>query len=155
LEFGQGLGNRLVDVLLVVGFAGRHEDPDFAHAGRDRAVEALAIGHERAVDEAGLAMHAARDFRRVGKLRDPFGRDEARDLDAGHAGLAQRIDERDLVGRRYHARLVLQAVAWTHLVDRNALRQLIEHAVTLLPRTGGPGAARRYRPWWQPRRPPP
>jgi hypothetical protein len=109
----------------------RHEDRDLAHAGGERGVEAAAVGHQARQDHAVSARHAARDLGGVGQLRDPLRADEAGDLDPRQAAVDQRGDERDLVGGRDVARLVLQAVAGPDLVHGDARRELHADARTI------------------------
>jgi hypothetical protein len=109
-----------VRVLQVVRFARGHEDRDLRQSGADGALEALAVGDQRAEAHAARASQIPRQLVGVRKLRDPAGRHEARDLDSLEPTADQRLDEQRFLPERDQRGLVLEPIAGSNFVDGNA-----------------------------------
>ncbi len=113
---------------------GRHHEVELVGARVDGALGAAHVGHQRAVDDAGHALDLAQHLLGVAQRGDRLRRDEGGDLDLGHAGARQRVDQRDLVVGRHEGRLDLQAVARADLLHvdapARAVPELCVHATT-------------------------
>ncbi|MCY1549821.1 hypothetical protein D9M68_860200 [compost metagenome] len=107
----EALGNRAVEVLLREGLGGGGEYRDLFHARLPRAFEALQVGGQRGVGDAGQLLDLREDFGAASHLRHPFGRDEAADFHIVQAGGGQVVDQAHLVRHADWLFLVLQAVA--------------------------------------------
>ena len=101
------LGDRAVDVPARKGLGG--------------GLEALEVGREHRVIDAGLAADALEHLGVIGHLRHPFRRDERGGLHRGQTGVGQPLDQLDLHGGGHLARLVLQPVARADLHDAHRL----------------------------------
>lgn len=123
LERRQSLVHGLIDVLLVVRLARGHEHGYLAHTRESCPLETFGVRAERAEGHPFGSLSVPGDFVRVGQLRDPLRRDEARYLDALAAAGAERGDEPKLAMKGNRRPLVLQAVARRNLVNRSVIRK--------------------------------
>ncbi len=108
-------------VLAVVGLAGGDQPDQLVDAGRDGALGASPVRHERAVDAALDPLEAGEHLLRVGELRDHVGPHEGRDLDLAQAGAAEQADQLELRLERKLVREALETVARADLDDRDPL----------------------------------
>ena len=110
------LGDRPPHVVQVVRLARAHHELHLVGGGRDRALGAPHVGHERRVGHSRPAGDLGHHVLGAGHGRDRARRDERRGLDAAQAGGRQGVDEPDPLGDR-DRRLVLQAVARPDLTN--------------------------------------
>jgi hypothetical protein len=101
------LRDAFVRVLAVVRLARRHENGDFLETGGQGALEALRVRHQRGERDPLGHPSALDQLVRVGKLRYPAGRDEARQLDAREPRPDQRFQQLQLALERDRRRFVL------------------------------------------------
>src|SRR5438270_4597492 len=86
----------------------------------ERALEAALVRDQDADRDLVRNPRGDQHLLRVRQLRDHVGSHKAGDLEPMEPGASELLDEADLVGGRYHLRLVLEAVAGSSLTDPNA-----------------------------------
>jgi len=111
------LGNGAIDVALREGFRRGRKDGDFRNFAAYCFSEALQIGHERGIGNAGKPVEFDEDGSRVGHLRDPFRGDETAAFDVAQSCVGDCFDEGDFGLDRNCAGFILQAVAGADLND--------------------------------------
>jgi hypothetical protein len=125
---GQRVGDRAVDVVLVVGLRRAEKDDHLVEAigVLQGGVEAALVGNEHRAGDAVGDRDAGEHVGGIGQLGEHIGPDEARDLDATQPRARECIDQPDLVWGRDRLGLVLKAVPGTDLANVGPLGEGIE-----------------------------
>src|SRR5207237_988263 len=111
------LPDAVVDVAAAERLRRRGENRQFVNLRGKRAFEAGNIGHQRGIARPRPPDNRCEHVRGVAHLGDPLRADERRRFDDRVSGLAQPIDERNLVGRGNRRRLVLESIARANFDD--------------------------------------
>ena len=97
LEPFEQLFDRLVHVGPGVRLAGGKGELDLVDSAGQSALNALPVGHQAAVFDAGQTLDAPGDFVRVRHLRHGLGAHEGAYFYNGHAGFGGAVYESDLL----------------------------------------------------------
>src|SRR5205814_5047330 len=97
--------------------AGGGEDADGVRRRGERALQAALVGYEDWIPDPPPALEAAHHLVGIGELGDGCRGDEARRLDLAQSGVAQELDEAELVIGLDAGGFGLKAVTRTDLVD--------------------------------------
>ena len=106
----------------------RYDQHDLVDIGRECALGAARVRHQRDVGHLGIAADAGHHFRCVAQLWNRLRRDERRRLDLGHTGLRQPIDDLDLALGRNPVRFDLESVARHDIVNEDAFGHIVPAA---------------------------
>ena len=155
LEHRELLVERPVEVLLRERLGRAAEDRDVAAAELERAVEAALVGHQHRAAHGPTSPSIAHQVLGVGELRAPTRVDERWSPRRSAAGREQPPDQLGLHLGRDQRRLVLEPVARSDLVDRDALGQVRRPDGHRQLAHAPPPPARRARPRTASRRAPP
>jgi hypothetical protein len=129
LQVLQGLGDRAVDVFLVVRLRGREEEVRLleAIAQLESVLESLAVRDQHGVGHALAWLEPTEHLGAVRQLGDYVRPHERGHLDPLELRIGQHADEPQLLLGGNHLGLVLEAVARPHLADADAVGQCLCH----------------------------
>ena len=108
-----------------MGLRGREEDADLVEAValRERVLEPALVRDQDGEGDALGPLDRGEHLGAVGELRDHVGADERGHLDPLQARVDEHPDQPDLLGRRDHLGLVLEAVSRADLADPDLGRE--------------------------------